>query len=90
MNQVIRSQASVKINEMKLCSDGEHDRGDSPVHTRQVRDPQGGRAQPDQAGCQAGQAQVRQIFLLCSLSFVMEHMESQPSTQQMKIQVQIS
>ena len=58
MNQVIQSQVSVKSNEMKLCSDGEHDRGDSPVHTRQVRDPQGGRAQPDQAGRQGGQAQV--------------------------------
>ena len=47
---------------MKLWTDGEHDRGDSPVHARQVRDPQGGRAQPDQAGRQGGRAQVCSWF----------------------------
>ena len=47
---------------MKLCSDGEHDRGDSPVHACQVRNPQRGRAQPDQAGRQAGQAQVGSLI----------------------------
>ena len=47
---------------MKLWTDGEHDRGDSPVHARQVRDPQGGCAQPHQAGRQAGQAQVGSLI----------------------------
>ena len=47
---------------MKLWTDGEHDRGDSPVHARQVRNQQRGRAQPDQAGRQAGQAQVGSLI----------------------------
>ena len=57
-NQVIQSHLLIKSNEMKLWTDGEHDRGDSPVHARQVRNQQRGRAQPDQAGRQGGQAQV--------------------------------
>ena len=42
-NQVIQSHLLIKSNEMKLWTDGEHDRGDSPVHARQVRNPQRGR-----------------------------------------------